>query len=146
MGDASLPAEIQKLIEKCHEAKKNAHCPYSKFRVGASLLTKDGKMYSGCNVENASYTLGLCAERCAIFKAVSEGHKEFKAMAVGCDVKDDFLAPCGACRQVMYEFGGKDLEVYLTKPDLTWQRTPMRELLPSGFDGSALTLSKVATE
>ncbi|XP_022090135.1 cytidine deaminase-like isoform X2 [Acanthaster planci] len=108
----TLPAEIQNLIELCQTAKKNAHCPYSKFRVGASLLTKDGKVFSGCNVENASYTLGLCAERCAIFKAVSEGYKEFRAMAVGSDVKDHFLAPCGACRQVMHEERRRTIYMY----------------------------------
>ncbi|XP_022090136.1 cytidine deaminase-like [Acanthaster planci] len=134
MDCSSLPAEIWELIKQSQQAKKHSHCPQSKFRVGASLLTKDGKVFNGCNIENVSFSLTVCAERCAIFKAISEGYKEFKAIAVASDQKDKFISPCGACRQVMHEFGGKDMEVYLTKPDLTWKRTSNEELLPFAFD------------
>ncbi|XP_038075625.1 cytidine deaminase-like [Patiria miniata] len=86
MSDTALPAEIMKLIEQSQEAKTHAHTR-GKFRVGASLLTKDGKVFKGCNIHNASHSLSVCAERCAIFKAMSEGHREFKAIAVSRRVK-----------------------------------------------------------
>ncbi|XP_033107639.1 cytidine deaminase-like isoform X3 [Anneissia japonica] len=105
------PEVIKKLIESAHEAKKKSHSPYSNFRVGAAILTEEGKTIRGCNVENASYTLGLCAERVAIFKAVSDGYTNFKALAIACDVKDADLAPCGACRQIMHE-ESKNLEIF----------------------------------
>ncbi|XP_038076245.1 cytidine deaminase-like isoform X2 [Patiria miniata] len=129
-----MHAEIKKLIEQSQEAKTHAYCPHSKFHVGASLLTKDGKVFNGCNVDNVSHSMSICAERCAFFKAISEGHRDFKAIAVASDMADKFISPCGACRQVMYELGGKDLEVYLTKPDLSWKRTTMEELMPLPFD------------
>ncbi|XP_027697233.1 cytidine deaminase [Vombatus ursinus] len=125
-------AQIEQLIHKSQEAKEFAYCPYSNFPVGAALLTLDGKIFSGCNVENASYPVGNCAERTAIQKAVSEGYKEFRAIAVTSNVKDDFIAPCGACRQVMREFG-KHWYVYLTKADGTYQVKMVDELLPESF-------------
>ncbi|XP_071805699.1 cytidine deaminase-like [Asterias amurensis] len=140
MADPIVSDEIKKIIAECNEAKKFAYCPYSNFRVGAALLTTDGQIITGCNIENASYTLGVCAERCAIFKAVSEGHTSFKAIAVASDVKDEFISPCGACRQVMFEFGGKDMKVYLTKPDHSFRVTSNKELLPDGFDSSVLDM------
>uniref|UniRef100_A0A8C2D173 Cytidine deaminase n=1 Tax=Cyprinus carpio TaxID=7962 RepID=A0A8C2D173_CYPCA len=91
------------LVRKSQEAKEQAYCPYSKFRVGAAVLTSDGTVFTGCNVENACYTAGLCAERTAISKAVSEGHKSFKAIAIASDLEDRFISPCGACRQFMRE-------------------------------------------
>ncbi|KAJ8021672.1 Cytidine deaminase [Holothuria leucospilota] len=94
---------IKEMMVKSAEAKSQAYCPYSNFRVGAALLTENGNIIQGCNVENASYTLGICAERCAIFKAVSEGNKDITAIAVSTDLKDEFTAPCGACRQVIFE-------------------------------------------
>nr|XP_020828822.1 cytidine deaminase [Phascolarctos cinereus] len=126
------PAQIEQLIRKSQEAKEFAYCPYSNFPVGAALLTLDGKIFSGCNVENASYPVGTCAERTAIHKAISEGYKEFRAIAVTTNVKDDFVAPCGACRQVMREFG-KHWYVYLTKADGTYQVKMVHELLPGSF-------------
>lgn len=114
------------------EAKKSAYCPYSHFPVGAALLTRDGKIFLGCNVENACYPLGICAERTAIQKAISEGYKDFRAIAVATDVQDDFISPCGACRQVMREFGS-NWDVYLTKPDGTYVLTTVQELLPASF-------------
>lgn len=95
--------EIQKLMDCAIKARVNAYCPYSHFAVGAALLCEDGTLYEGCNIENASYGLTNCAERTAIFKAVSEGHIKFKALAVVADTEGP-CAPCGACRQVMAEF------------------------------------------
>lgn len=95
--------EIQKLMDCAIKARENAYSPYSHFAVGAALLCEDGTLYEGCNIENASYGLTNCAERTAIFKAVSEGHIKFKALAVIADTEGP-CAPCGACRQVMAEF------------------------------------------
>ncbi len=98
-----LPNQFRKLITAAKAAQRNAHAPYSKFQVGAALLTKNGKIYTGVNVENASYGLTNCAERVAIGKAVSEGHRKFQALAVVAPSSN--LSPCGACRQVLAEFG-----------------------------------------
>ena len=95
--------ETQKLMDCAIKARENAYSPYSHFAVGAALLCEDGTIYEGCNIENASYGLTNCAERTAIFKAVSEGHTKFKALAVVADTEGP-CAPCGACRQVMAEF------------------------------------------
>lgn len=95
--------EIQRLMDCAIKARENAYSPYSHFAVGAALLCEDGTLYEGCNIENASYGLTNCAERTAIFKAVSEGHIKFKALAVVADTEGP-CAPCGACRQVMAEF------------------------------------------
>ncbi len=95
--------QFRKLLTTAKTAQRRAHAPYSKFRVGAALLTKSGQVYTGCNVENASYGLTICAERVALTKAVSEGHRQFKAIAVVAPSAS--LSPCGACRQVLAEFG-----------------------------------------
>ena len=95
--------QFRKLLAAARKAQRRAHAPYSKFCVGAALLTKSGKVYTGCNVENASYGLTICAERVAITKAVSEGHRQFQAIAVV--APSAALSPCGACRQVLAEFG-----------------------------------------
>ncbi|KAM8927878.1 cytidine deaminase [Pelodytes ibericus] len=123
---------VQRLVCASREAKSLAHCPYSKFRVGAALLTKDGKVYLGCNIENACYTLGVCAERTAVHKAVSDGCKEFQAIAIASDVEDEFISPCGACRQVLREFG-VNWEIILTKPDGTYIVKTLHQLLPMSF-------------
>ncbi|XP_017361932.1 cytidine deaminase isoform X2 [Cebus imitator] len=99
------PECVQQLLVCSQEAKKSAYCPYSHFPVGAALLTQDGRIFQGCNIENACYPLGICAERTAIQKAISEGYKDFRAIAIASDMKDDFISPCGACRQVMREIG-----------------------------------------
>lgn len=124
--------KVKELILKCQEAKSMAYCPYSKFPVGAAILTADGAIITGCNVENASYGLTVCAERTAIQRAVAEGHRQFTAIAVACDIKDRFVRPCGACRQVLMEFGSEWM-VYLTKPDGSYKETTLNELLPFAF-------------
>lgn len=130
--------DVESLIKKSHDAKKFAYCPYSNFQVGAALLTHDGKVFTGCNIENASYSLTVCAERTAIFKAVSEGYREFKAMAVATNMPDTFSSPCGACRQCLLEFGG-NYDIYLSKPDLTYVKMTPLDLLPLGFTPATLS-------
>ncbi|HBM76180.1 MAG TPA: cytidine deaminase [Clostridiaceae bacterium] len=119
------------LIKMASKAMKNAYVPYSNFKVGAALLTKAGKVYTGCNVENASYGATICAERTAIFKAVSEGEREFEAIAITAD-SDEFAYPCGICRQVMLEFS-KDLKIYISNKNGEYKEYTISELLPTGF-------------
>ena len=127
-----MTSDYSSLIQKAAEARQHAYAPYSKFLVGAALLCEDGSVYTGCNVENASYGLTNCAERTAIFKAVSDGKRRFRAIAI---VLAGEPSPCGACRQVIYEFG-KDIEVILASSDRL--QGPHRvlaisELLPGAF-------------
>lgn len=124
------------LIDACLEAKNNAYAKYSNFRVGAALLAEDGKLYTGCNVENVSYGLTICAERTAYVKAVSEGSLKFKGIAVCTDVKGKPVSPCGACRQFMSEFN--DLEIIMTNNEKELKETTLSELLPMAFDDDAL--------
>ena len=130
---------INNLIEKATEAAKIAYSPYSKYQVGAALLTKSGEVFTGCNVENSSYGATNCAERTAIFKAVSEGHRDFVRIAVYCaDGKpEDYSMPCGICRQVMAEFNC-DLELILGKTDGSYRVTTLREILPYAFTPASL--------
>ncbi|XP_036205576.1 cytidine deaminase isoform X1 [Myotis myotis] len=126
------PEDIQLLVLCSQEAKKSAYCPYSHFPVGAALLTRDGKIFLGCNIENACYPLGICAERTAIQKAISEGYHDFRAIAVATDVQDDFISPCGACRQVMREMPRKGLSLKMTfergtNNEKRWSRQRPRE-------------------
>ncbi|ABR31353.1 cytidine deaminase [Thermosipho melanesiensis] len=120
----------EKLINMAISAKSNAYAPYSNFKVGAALLTKSGKIYTGSNVENASYGLTCCAERVAVFKAVSEGEKEFDTLVVVGDTEEP-ISPCGACRQVMAEFG--NFNVILVGKDGKIKKTSVEELLPYHF-------------
>ena len=123
------------LIEKAVEAMENAYAPYSSFRVGAALLSKSGRVFTGCNVENASYSPTCCAERTAFFKAVSEGEKEFTAIAVVGGKYGEissFCSPCGVCRQVMAEFCNKDFMIILSNGKLTKAHT-LEKLLPESF-------------
>ena len=128
--------KIKDVINACRTAKEFSYSPYSKFRVGAALLTESGDIITGCNVENVSYGLAICAERTALVKAVSEGHKKFKAIAITTDVVSNFIYPCGACRQFMAEFG--DYDVYLVKPDGQIHKTNLSEILPFTFQLEAL--------
>lgn len=109
-----------------------AYVPYSKFPVGAALLTKDGQIFSGCNIENASYSLTNCAERTAIFKAVSEGNREFNKLVITANTKGP-VSPCGACRQVIAEFCDSDMKVILTNKAGIAVETTVEELLPGAF-------------
>lgn len=124
--------EIKDLISRAKSAKKRAYAPYSGFRVGAALLTREGKVYTGCNIELSSYSLTICAERVALFKAISEGEREFEAMVVLSD-SETLCPPCGPCRQVMWEFGG-DMKVILANPKGEYITTSVRDLLPEAFD------------
>ena len=125
------------LVKKAKEAAKFSYSPYSGFTVGAALLTKSGKVYLGCNIENASYSPTNCAERTAFFKAVSEGEREFTKIAVvggkGLDFSD-YCPPCGVCRQVMKEFCGEDFRVILGKNGEDVKVLTLGELLPYGFN------------
>nr|XP_046240213.1 cytidine deaminase b [Scatophagus argus] len=133
---------VEKLIHQSQEAKKQAYCPYSKFRVGAALLTSEDQVITGCNVENACNNLGVCAERNAISKAVSEGYRSFKAIAIASDLDDKFISPCGGCRQFMREFG-LNWDVYLSKPDGSSLKMTVNELLPNSFGPEDLAMKKV---
>ena len=124
------------LLQSSIKAKEHSHSPYSKFRVGAALLTDTGEIIDGCNVENASYGLSICAERTALVKAVSMGFKKFPAVAVTTDM-EEFIAPCGACRQVIAEFG-LECDVYLVKSDLSYKKISISELLPLTFTSAEL--------
>ncbi|XP_060791189.1 zgc:103586 isoform X1 [Neoarius graeffei] len=129
--------QVAELVAKCLQARDMAYCPYSQFPVGAAILTSGGAIITGCNVENASYGLTVCAERTAIQRAVAEGHRNFTAIAVTCDIEDSFVGPCGACRQVLMEFG-TEWDIYLTKPDGSYKKTSLRELLPLAFSPAHL--------
>lgn len=122
------------LIEEAKAARERAYVPYSKFKVGAALMTKEGKVYGGCNIENASYGLTNCAERTAIFKAVFEGERTFEKMVIVGET-DAPISPCGACRQVIAEFCEPDMPVILTNLNGNTQETTVSELLPGAFTG-----------
>jgi cytidine deaminase len=126
-----FPLTDLELIEAARRAREKAYVPYSRFPVGAALLTEDGSLYTGCNIENASYGLANCAERTAMFKMVSDGHHRFSIIAVIADTEGP-VSPCGACRQVMSEFG-PDARVILTNLKGDVQNTSVRELLPGAF-------------
>ncbi len=124
------------------EARNRSYCPYSGYAVGAGLLTSDGKLYSGCNIENAAYGVTLCAERTAIFKAVSEGSGKISMIAVAGGLKGqepaDYAYPCGSCRQVMKEFAAEDLIILVAKSATDYKEYRLEELLPFGFGGESI--------
>lgn len=125
--------DYQSLIARAIEAKQSAYAPYSNFRVGAALLTKSGKIYTGCNVENVSFSATSCAERTAVCKAVSEGEREFAAIAVNGDNKD-YLPPCGICRQVLAEFCDMEtFQVILANDEQDYRVVTLDRLLPGAF-------------
>ncbi|MCS7239631.1 MAG: cytidine deaminase [Candidatus Bipolaricaulota bacterium] len=119
------------LVRKAVEARAKAYVPYSRFAVGAALLSKDGRIFTGCNVENASYGLTVCAERVALFKAISEGAREFLALAVACG--EGPCAPCGACRQVLYEFSPHLVIIMADGEGKNWCTMKLPDLLPRAF-------------
>ena len=127
----------RELVMEAIEARKKAYAPYSGYMVGAALLTEDGKVYRGCNIENASYTPTNCAERTAFFKAVSEGVRDFQAICIvgGKDGKlTEYTAPCGVCRQVMMEFcNPKTFQIILAVDKERYEIYTLEELMPLGF-------------
>ena len=130
------PRELRELVRLARGARRRAHAPYSRFKVGAALKTRAGEIVTGCNIENASFGLTMCAERVAVFKALSEGLAGFDAIVVAADSKR-ITAPCGPCRQILWEFCG-DLLVHMVNlrgETRTWR---LGELLPLPFDGSNL--------
>ena len=132
-------AMIEKLIDTAIKQLDFSYTPYSGFKVGAALLTKKGEIYTGCNIENASYTPTNCAERTAFFKAVSEGQKEFTAIAINGDA-DDYLYPCGVCRQVMAEFCDPEtFQVILVNTPDDYKIFTLEELLPGAFTKKDIT-------
>lgn len=130
----------EKLCELAVEAMGRAYAPYSGYQVGAALLCADGAVYQGCNIENASFTPTVCAERTAFFKAVYDGHREFTAIAV-CGGKDGVITgvfpPCGVCRQVMREFCGDGFTIYLARENGGYEPRTLAELLPCSFSANS---------
>ncbi|HWQ55225.1 MAG TPA: cytidine deaminase [Bryobacteraceae bacterium] len=124
------------LVEAALRARENAHAPFSKFKVGAAVEDIAGRIYTGCNVENATYGLTVCAERVAIFKALSEGARQFRRIAVAAD-SETLTPPCGACRQILWEFCG-DTEVILANLRGKTETLRLRDIFPRPFDASFL--------
>jgi len=134
----------KELVDAAIAARKMAYTPYSNFKVGAALQTKSGKIYQGCNIENATYTPTNCAERTAFFKAVSEGEHDFECIAIvggkGDSISGKICPPCGVCRQVMMEFcDPESFQVILVKNADEWEVHTLRELLPFGFGPANLS-------
>jgi len=127
---AQIKEDYKQLIELANVARRHAYAPYSNYPVGAALRTKTGRVYSGVNVENAAYPTGICAERVAIFKAISEGEREFEVIAV---VTDNGGSPCGACRQVLSEFGLDTIVLIADGKGLLFKETTVGKLLPEAF-------------
>ena len=128
----------EKLCELAKEAMTHSYSPYSGFKVGAALLCKDGTVYTGCNIENASYTPTICAERTAIFKAVYDGRRDFTAIAICGGMKGvitGLCTPCGVCRQVMREFCGDDFKILMVNPE-GYEEVTLAQLLPYSFSVS----------
>lgn len=129
MSDHALT--VGKLIETALSARDRSYSPYSRFRVGAALLTEEGNIYTGCNIENSSYGLTCCAERVALFKAISEGEKSFSAIAVASD-SEEYCTPCGICRQALAEFGCQ-VKVYMCNSYGKYKILTVEQLLPECF-------------
>ena len=132
--------EYLALVDQSLKARKRSYSPYSRFKVGASLLAGSGKIYTGANIESASYSLTLCAERVVFAKAISDGEKLFKAIAVSVST-NELVYPCGACRQFMFEFA-KDLDIIVVKSSSEYVLTKLRDLLPEAFERKSITSSK----
>ena len=126
----------EQLIQQALKVREAAQAPFSEFKVGAVVITTDNRIYTGCNIETSSFGLTICAERVAIFKAVSEGEREFNAIYIASD-SERFTPPCGACRQVLWELAG-DIAVFMINRSAEYQKSTLHELLPFGFDKSFL--------
>jgi cytidine deaminase len=137
--DNRMKKEYRSLIEEAQKVKLNAFAPYSKFRVGAALLTSDGRIFTGCNIENSSFSMTICAERVAIFNAISHGVLKFKAIAV---ISDDsgFTPPCGACRQVLSELAG-NIDFIMMNAKKKIKIVKLNSLFPFAFSGTNLKQS-----
>ena len=134
-------ADYSELCRLADEARKSSYCIYSDYAVGAALLTKDGHIYQGCNIENASYPAGICAERTAFSKAISEGERHFEAIAIAggrVGEKADAAYPCGVCRQFMNEFTERDFRILVLQKDGSYSEHTMDELLPFSFGPKSL--------
>lgn len=129
-----IDVDREALIRRAAAAREQAYAPYSGYRVGAALLAESGRVYAGCNVENAVYPLSMCAERSAVFEAVCQGERAFAAVAV---VTENGGAPCGSCRQVLREFG-KEMMVLIADSDGSWRETTVADLLPDSFSAADL--------
>lgn len=128
----------EELMERAFTMLDYSYCPYSHFPVGAALLCRDGSVFTGCNVENSAYGSSICAERTALVKAVSEGHRDdFVKLAIA-GLSEDYCSPCGACRQMLYEFA-PELEVLIARADRRYLSVPLYDLLPHGFGPKSLT-------
>jgi cytidine deaminase len=127
---------MEALLNAALAARENAHAPFSKFRVGAALEDFSGRVHTGCNVENATYGLTICAERVAVFKAISEGVREFRRIAIAADT-DQLTPPCGACRQILWEFCG-DIEIILMNPRGATETMRLKDLFPRPLDATFL--------
>ena len=137
IGDRGSGVAVHDLVEAARRARLHAHADFSHFRVGAALECADGTVVTGCNIENATYGLTICAERVAMFKALSDGHRQFRRIVIVADTEAP-TPPCGACRQILWEFGG-DLEVILANLTHETARHRLSALLPIPFDGRLLT-------
>jgi cytidine deaminase len=124
------------LLQAARDVLRHSHSPYSRFRVGAAVLTASGKIYTGCNIENSSFSLSVCAERTALFKAVSEGERSFTRILIVSDA-EDYITPCGACRQVISDLAG-DIDIVMTNGSGEERKMKLSELLPSAFGNSIL--------
>jgi cytidine deaminase len=127
---------IDTLANAALKAREHAHAPYSNFRVGAALEDSDGIVHTGCNVENATYGLTVCAERVAVWKSISEGKRKFRRIAIAADT-ESLTPPCGACRQILWEFCG-DIEIVLVNPSGKSESMRLQDLFPRAFDSSFL--------
>ncbi|MCI5899965.1 MAG: cytidine deaminase [Hominisplanchenecus sp.] len=124
------------LVREAYAAQERAYAPYSHFMVGAALLAENGRIYRGCNIENAAYSVSNCAERTAFFKAISEGERNFTAIAIAGNLEGkpgDYCPPCGVCRQMMSEFCGKDFIILMARSLTDWKTCTLGELLPESF-------------
>ncbi len=134
----TIEHEAEQLIQAARQVYERAYAPYSNYPVGAAVLTSDGQIFTGCNVENAVYPLTLCAERVAITKAISEGASHLNALAV---VTRNGGTPCGACRQVMREFGGPDMRIFISDINGNYRQHKLEQLLPESFSAEDLGTS-----
>jgi cytidine deaminase len=137
MAEANAPITDMDLIGAAVMAQRMAYVPYSRFKVGAAVLADDGQIYTGSNIENASFGASVCAEQVAIFKAVSTGVRKIKRLAVITDA-DEYARPCGICRQVIQEFAAPDFTLIAIKPDLSYQTLSLEDLLPGAFGMDSL--------